>query len=393
MAEKRDYYEVLGIGKNATDAEIKSAYRKLAKKYHPDLNPGDKEAEEKFKEVNEASDVLSDPQKRQRYDQFGFAGVDPNYAAANGGGAGAGGFGGGFGGVDLGDIFGDIFGGGFGGGFSGFGGGSSTRTANAPRKGHDIQASVILTFEEAAHGCSKKITINRQDTCPDCGGTGAAKGTSPETCPDCGGRGYVVTQQRTPFGVMQSQQPCSHCGGRGTIIRNPCKTCRGTGKTAARKSLEINIPAGIDDDQNIALRGQGDAGSNGGPAGDVIVHVTVKADPMFERDGYDVTIHVPITFSQAVLGDDVEVPTVDGRIVQHIPEGTQSGTKFRLRGQGIQYLNGRGRGDQYVIVDVEIPKKVTRAQREALKAFEDSMKEDNYEKRKGFFKNLRDRFS
>ena len=389
MAEKRDYYEVLGIGKNATDAEIKSAYRKLAKKYHPDLNPGDKEAEEKFKEVNEANDVLSDPQKRQRYDQFGFAGVDPNYAAANGGGAG--GFGGGFGGVDLGDIFGDIFGGGFGGGFSGFGGGSSTRTANAPRKGHDIQASVILTFEEAAHGCSKKITINRQDTCPDCGGTGAAKGTSPETCPDCGGRGYVVTQQRTPFGVMQSQQPCSHCGGRGTIIRNPCKTCRGTGKTAARKSLEINIPAGIDDDQNIALRGQGDAGSNGGPAGDVIVHVTVKADPMFERDGYDVTIHVPITFSQAVLGDDVEVPTVDGRIVQHIPEGTQSGTKFRLRGQGIQYLNGRG--DQYVIVDVEIPKKVTRAQREALKAFEDSMKEDNYEKRKGFFKNLRDRFS
>ena len=391
MAEKRDYYEVLGIGKNATDAEIKSAYRKLAKKYHPDLNPGNKEAEEKFKEVNEANDVLSDPQKRQRYDQFGFAGVDPNYAAANGGGAG--GFGGGFGGVDLGDIFGDIFGGGFGGGFSSFGGGSSTRTANAPRKGHDIQASVILTFEEAAHGCSKKITINRQDTCPDCGGTGAAKGTSPETCPDCGGRGYVVTQQRTPFGVMQSQQPCSHCGGRGTIIRNPCKTCRGTGKTAARKSLEINIPAGIDDDQNIALRGQGDAGSNGGPAGDVIVHVTVKADPMFERDGYDVTIHVPITFSQAVLGDDVEVPTVDGRIVQHIPEGTQSGTKFRLRGQGIQYLNGRGRGDQYVIVDVEIPKKVTRAQREALKAFEDSMKEDNYEKRKGFFKNLRDRFS
>ena len=391
MAEKRDYHEVLGIGKNATDAEIKSAYRKLAKKYHPDLNPGNKEAEEKFKEVNEANDVLSGPQKRQRYDQFGFAGVDPNYAAANGGGAG--GFGGGFGGVDLGDIFGDIFGGGFGGGFSGFGGGSSTRTANAPRKGHDIQASVILTFEEAAHGCSKKITINRQDTCPDCGGTGAAKGTSPETCPDCGGRGYVVTQQRTPFGVMQSQQPCSHCGGRGTIIRNPCKTCRGTGKTAARKSLEINIPAGIDDDQNIALRGQGDAGSNGGPAGDVIVHVTVKADPMFERDGYDVTIHVPITFSQAVLGDDVEVPTVDGRIVQHIPEGTQSGTKFRLRGQGIQYLNGRGRGDQYVIVDVEIPKKVTRAQREALKAFEDSMKEDNYEKRKGFFKNLRDRFS
>ena len=391
MAEKRDYYEVLGIGKNATDAEIKSAYRKLAKKYHPDLNPGNKEAEEKFKEVNEANDVLSDPQKRQRYDQFGFAGVDPNYAAANGGGAG--GFGGGFGGVDLGDIFGDIFGGGFGGGFSGFGGGSSTRTANAPRKGHDIQASVILTFEEAAHGCSKKITINRQDTCPDCGGTGAAKGTSPETCPDCGGRGYVVTQQRTPFGVMQSQQPCSHCGGRGTIIRNPCKTCRGTGKTAARKSLEINIPAGIDDDQNIALRGQGDAGSNGGPAGDVIVHVTVKADPMFERDGYDVTIHVPITFSQAVLGDDVEVPTVDGRIVQHIPEGTQSGTKFRLRGQGIQYLNGRGRGDQYVRVVVEVPKSMTKAQKDKLREFDAALSDKNYQKRKSFTERLRDCFS
>ena len=389
MAEKRDYYEVLGVGKNATDAEIKSAYRKLAKKYHPDLNPGDKEAEEKFKEVNEANDVLSDPEKRKRYDQFGFAGVDPNYAASQGG---AGGFGGGFGGVDLGDIFGDIFGSGFGGGFGGFGG-SAGRSANAPRKGHDIQASVSLTFEEAAHGCTKKITVNRQDTSPDCGGTGAARGTSPETCPDCGGRGYVVTQQRTPFGVMQSQQPCSRCGGRGTIIRTPCKSCRGTGKTASRKNLEINIPAGIGDDQNIALRGQGDAGSFGGPAGDVIVHVTVKPDPMFERDGYDVTIHIPITFSQAVLGDDIEVPTVDGRILQHIPEGTQSGTKFRLRGQGIKYLNGRGRGDQYVIVDVEIPKKLTRAQREALKTFEESLRDDNYEKRKGFFKNLKDRFS
>ena len=387
MAEKRDYYEVLGVSKTASDAEIKKAYRKLALKYHPDYNPGDKAAEEKFKEINEANEVLSDPEKRKRYDQFGFAGVDPNYGAGQGGG-----FGGFEGGVDLGDIFGDIFGSGFGGGFGGFGG-SAGRSANAPRKGHDIQASVILTFEEAAHGCTKKITVNRQETCPDCGGTGAARGTSPETCPDCGGRGYVVTQQRTPFGVMQSQQPCSRCGGRGTIIRTPCKSCRGTGKTASRKNLEINIPAGIGDDQNIALRGQGDAGSFGGPAGDVIVHVTVKPDPMFERDGYDVTIHIPITFSQAVLGDDIEVPTVDGRILQHIPEGTQSGTKFRLRGQGIKYLNGRGRGDQYVIVDVEIPKKLTRAQREALKTFEESLRDDNYEKRKGFFKNLKDRFS
>ena len=366
MAEKRDYYEVLGIGKNATDAEIKSAYRKLAKKYHPDLNPGDKDAEEKFKEVNEANDVLSDPNKRKRYDQFGFAGVDPNYGAGQPGG-------------------------GFGGGFGGFGG-STRSNPNAPRKGHDIQANVILTFEEAAHGCAKKVTLNRQQTCPDCGGNGCAPGSSPETCTECGGRGYVVTQQRTPFGVMQSQQPCPHCGGRGTIIKNPCKTCRGTGKTSARKTLEVKIPAGIDDDQNIALRGQGDAGTNGGPAGDVIVHVTVKPDAVFERDSYDVYVRVPITYSQAVLGAEIEVPTVDGKVVQKIPEGTQSGTKFRLRGQGIQYLNGRGRGDQYVIVDVEIPKKLNRTQREALKAFEDSLKDENYEKRKSFFKNLKDRF-
>ena len=389
MAEKRDYYEVLGIGKNATDAEIKSAYRKLAKKYHPDLNPGDKTAEEKFKEVNEANDVLSDPEKRKRYDQFGFAGVDPNYGAGQGGYGG--GFGGGFGGaggVDLGDIFGDLFGGGFG----GFGG-SSRANPNAPRKGHDIQASVILTFEEAAHGCTKKVTLNRQQTCPDCNGSGCEPGSSPETCTQCNGRGYVVTQQRTPFGVMQSQQPCPHCGGRGTIIKNPCKTCRGTGKTSARKTLEVRIPAGIDDDQNIALRGQGDAGTNGGPAGDVIVHVTVKTDNVFERDGYEVYVRVPITYSQAVLGAEIEVPTVDGKVAQKIPEGTQSGTKFRLRGQGIQYLNGRGRGDQYVIVDVEIPKKLNRTQREALNAFEDSLKDDNYEKRKGFFKNLKDRFT
>ena len=390
MAEKRDYYEVLGIGKNATDAEIKSAYRKLAKKYHPDLNPGDKTAEEKFKEVNEANDVLSDPEKRKRYDQFGFAGVDPNYGAGQAGG-GFGGFGG-AGGVDLGDIFGDIFGGGFG-GFSGFGGSSARSNPNAPRRGHDVQASVILTFEEAAHGCTKKITLNRKQTCPDCNGTGCEPGTSPETCTQCGGRGYVVTQQRTPFGVMQSQQPCPHCGGRGTIIKNPCKTCHSTGKTSVRKTLEVKIPAGIDDDQNIALRGQGDAGSNGGPSGDVIVHVTVKKDAVFERDGYDVYVRVPITYSQAVLGAEIEVPTVDGKVAQRIPEGTQSGTKFRLRGQGIQYLNGRGRGDQYVIVEVEIPKKLNRTQREALNAFEDSLKDENYEKRKGFFKNLRDRFT
>ena len=385
--EKRDYYEVLGVSKTATDAEIKKAYRKLAMKYHPDYNPGDKDAEEKFKEVNEANEVLSDPKKRQLYDQYGFAGVDPSYAAQNGGGAGGfSGFGGD--GVDLGDIFGDIFGGGFG----GFGGSARQANPNAPRKGQDIRVRITLSFDEAVHGCKKNITITRQQECTECHGSGCAAGSSPETCPDCGGRGYVIRQQRTPFGVMQSQQPCPHCGGRGTIIKNPCKTCRGTGKTSARKTLEVKIPAGIDDDQNIALRGQGDAGTNGGPAGDVIVHVTVKPDAVFERDGYDVYVRVPITYSQAVLGAEIEVPTVDGKVAQKIPEGTQSGTKFRLRGQGIQYLNGRGHGDQYVIVDVEIPKKLNRTQREALKAFEDSLKDENYEKRKNFFKNLKDRF-
>ena len=385
MAEKRDYYEVLGLSKGASDDEIKKAYRKLAKKYHPDLNPGDKEAEEKFKEVNEANDVLSNPEKRQRYDQFGFAGVDPNYGAGAGGGAG---FGGGFGGgVDLGDIFGDLFGGGFG----GFGGGSRSNP-NAPRKGSDIRVRIELTFQEAAHGCKKTITVNAQETCPDCHGSGAAPGTSPTTCPDCGGRGFVVTQQRTPFGVMQSQRPCSRCGGKGKIIQDPCKKCRGTGRNARRKTLEVNIPAGIDDDQSIALRGQGDAGVNGGPAGDVIVTAAVRPDPLFERDGYDVWVKVPITYSQAVLGASVVVPTIDGKVEYQVPEGTQSGTRFRLRGKGIQYLNGRGRGDQYVVVEVEIPKKLNKNQREALKNFEATLEDSNYEQRKGFMKRLKDMF-
>ena len=373
MAEKRDYYEVLGIGKNATDAEIKSAYRKLAKKYHPDLNPGDKDAEEKFKEVNEANDVLSDPNKRKRYDQFGFAGVDPNYGAGQTGGGYGGGFGGfgGTGGVDLGDIFGDIFGGGFG----GFGG-STRSNPNAPRKGHDIQANVILTFEEAAHGCAKKVTLNRQ-----------------QTCPDCGGRGFVIRQQRTPFGVMQTQQPCSRCGGKGKLVKNPCKVCHGSGKVAAKKTLEVSIPMGIDDDQSFALRGMGDAGANGGPSGDVIVMVTVRPSEVFQRDGYDVWVTVPITYSQAVLGDTVQVPSIDGKVEYTVPEGTQSGTTFRLRGKGIQYLNGRGRGDMYVKCEVEIPKKLNKTQREALKKFEGTLKEENYEKRKGFFKKLKDMFN
>ena len=384
MADKRDYYEVLGVAKTATADEIKKAYRKMAMKYHPDYNPGDKEAEEKFKEVNEANEVLSDPEKRQRYDQFGFAGVDPNYGAGQGGG-----FGGGFGGVDLGDIFGDIFGGGFG----GFGGGSSRSNPNAPRKGADIRVRLVLTFDEAVHGCKKNIEVTRQDTCPECGGSGAEKGTSPETCPDCGGRGYTVRQQRTPFGVMQSQQPCPRCGGKGKIIKTPCKKCHGGGKVAVKKRLEVNIPAGIDDDQSIALRGMGDSGINGGPNGDVIVMVTVKPDSLFQRDGYDIWVDLPITYSQAVLGAKVEVPTVDGKVEYTVPEGTQSGTTFRLRGKGIQYVNGRGRGDMYVKCEVEIPKKLTRHQREALEKFEATMKDDNYEKRKGFFKNLKNHFT
>ena len=343
--EKRDYYEVLGVSKTATDAEIKKAYRKLAMKYHPDYNPGDKDAEEKFKEVNEANEVLSDPKKRQLYDQYGFAGVDPAYAAQNGGGPGAGGFGG-FGGdgVDLGDIFGDIFGGGFG----GFGGSSRQANPNAPRKGQDIRVRITLSFDEAVHGCKKNITITRQQECTECHGSGCAAGSSPETCPDCGGRGFVIRQQRTPFGVMQTQQPCSRCGGKGKLVKNPCKVCHGSGKTAARKTLEVSIPMGIDDDQSFALRGMGDAGANGGPAGDVIVMVTVRPSEVFQRDGYDVWVTVPITYSQAVLGDSITVPSIDGKVEYTVPEGTQSGTTFRLRGKGIQYLNGRGRGDMYV---------------------------------------------
>ena len=380
MADKRDYYEVLGVEKGASEDEIKKAYKKLARKYHPDMNPGDKAAEEKFKEINEANEVLSNPEKRQKYDQFGFAGVDPNYGAGQGGAYGAGGFD--FG--DLGDIFGSFFGGGFGGG---------QQRRNGPRRGESIRASVSVDFTEAAFGCEKSVTVDRSEPCPTCKGNGCAHGTTPEVCPDCHGTGTVTQAQRTPFGVMQTQQPCSRCGGKGKLIKNPCKSCHGSGTIAVKKTLEANVPAGIDDDQGFRLSGMGNAGTNGGPAGDVIVAVTVRPSEVFQRDENNIYVVFPITYSQAVLGDTITVPSIDGKVEVNVPEGTQSGTKFRLRGQGIQYLNGRGRGDQYVIVDVEIPKKVTRAQREALKAFEDSMKEDNYEKRKGFFKNLRDRFS
>ena len=360
---KRDYYEVLGVEKTASVEEIKKAYRKKAIQYHPDKNPGDKQAEENFKEAAEAYDVLSDPQKRQQYDQFGHA------AFEQGGGAG------------------------YGGGFGGFGGSSRQANPNAPRKGQDIRVRITLSFDEAVHGCKKNITITRQQECTECHGSGCAAGSSPETCPDCGGRGFVIRQQRTPFGVMQTQQPCSRCGGKGKLVKNPCKVCHGSGKVAAKKTLEVSIPMGIDDDQSFALRGMGDAGANGGPSGDVIVMVTVRPSEVFQRDGYDVWVTVPITYSQAVLGDTVQVPSIDGKVEYTVPEGTQSGTTFRLRGKGIQYLNGRGRGDMYVKCEVEIPKKLNKTQREALKKFEGTLKEENYEKRKGFFKKLKDMFN
>ncbi len=383
MAEKRDYYETLGVAKSATDDDLKKAYRKLAKKYHPDLNPNDKVAEEKFKEVNEAYEILSDSQKRSRYDQFGHAGVDPNYGAGQGGG-----YGGGFGGVDLNDLFGDLFGG-FGGGF-----GSQRRggNPNAPKRGADVRVSLVLSFMEAVHGCKKTINITKQDTCDSCGGSGAAKGSSPETCSTCNGSGYVTVQQRTPFGVMQSSQPCSKCGGKGKTIKSPCSKCHGSGRVATKKNVEITVPEGIDDDQSLRLSSMGDSGINGGPAGDLIVIVTVRPDTMFERDGYDVHVKVPLTYSQFVLGAKVIVPTVDGKVEYDVPEGTQSGATFRLRGKGIHYVNGRGRGDQYVHVYLETPKKLTKAQKEALNKFESLLKDDNYEQRKGFFKSLKEKF-
>ena len=360
MADKRDYYEVLGLEKSSSDDEIKKSYRKLAKQYHPDLHPGDKECEEKFKEIGEAYEILSDPDKKSRYDQYGFAGVDPNYGAGAGGG-----FGGGFGDFgDLGDILGNIFGGGFG----GFGGSTQTRR-NAPQKGENLRVRLGITFEEAAFGCTKEIGVPRIEDCEDCGGTGCKPGTSPDTCPDCGGSGSVRTQQRTPFGVMQSTSACRKCGGTGKIVKDPCPSCSGKGKVRRNRTISVNIPAGIDDGQTISLRGQGHAGANGGPKGDLLITVSVKAHALFERDGSSVLFEMPISFVQAALGAEVEVPTLDGKVKYTIPEGTQTGTTFRLRGKGIPYLNGNGRGDQYVTVNIETPRSLTKEQKELLRQF------------------------
>lgn len=383
MADKRDYYEVLGLQKGASDAEIKKAYRKLAKQYHPDLNPDDPTAAEKFKEINEANQVLSDPEKRAKYDQFGFSGVDPSY----GGGAN---FTGGFDGVDISDIFADIFGGGFGGGF-----GSRAQSPNAPRRGSDIAVSLDISFMEACNGVSHDITVNRAEDCPDCKGTGAEAGTSAKTCPDCNGKGYVTVQQRSMFGMMQTQRPCSKCGGKGKIIEKPCSKCRGRGTVNMKKTVTVKVPAGIDDGMTLNVRGQGNAGSNGGARGDLKVRISVRRDPVFTREDYNIRIDFPVTYSQAALGAEIEVPTIDGPVTYNVPAGTQPGTVFRLRGKGVQKLQQTEgiRGDQFVTINVEVPKNLTKKQREALEAFEDTLDEKNYEKRKSFFDKIKDMFN
>ena len=375
---KRDYYEVLGVQKGASEEEIKKAYKKMARKYHPDLNPGDKDAEETFKEVNEAYEVLSDSETKARSAQFGFAGVDPNFGAGGGGYGGGAGFD--FG--DLGDIFGSFFGG-------GFGGGQTRRNPNAPQRGESIRMNLTISFEEAAFGCEKELELDRYESCETCHGSGAAPGTSPETCPDCGGSGVVQTRRQTPMGVFASTAPCSRCGGRGKIIKEPCKDCRGSGMVRRRRKIQASVPAGIDNGQTISIRGQGHAGKNGGPAGDLLVTITVRPHELFRREGTSVLCEAPITFPQAVLGAELEIPTIDGKVKYDIPEGTQSGTTFRLKGKGIPALNGRGRGDQYVTVYIETPRNLNREQKEALKKFAEAVGENNYEERKSFFRKFK----
>ena len=377
MAEKRDYYEVLGVDKNADASTIKKAYYKLAKKYHPDTNPGDKEAEERFKEANEAYEVLSDADKKAKYDQFGHAAFDP---AMGGGGSGFGGFGG-FG--DFGDI-GDILGGMFGGAF---GGGRQRR--NGPIPGDDIGASVSISFEEAAFGVKKDISYNRVCRCGECSGTGAAGGSGVETCSVCRGSGQVTRVQRMGGMSFQSSAPCDACRGSGKIIKNPCSKCRGSGQVRENKRLTVSIPAGIDHGERIALRGQGNDGRNGGPAGDLIITVAVKSHALFERDGYNVYCEVPVTVAEATLGAEIDVPTLEGNVKYDVPEGTQPGTTFTLRGKGIPYVNGNGRrGDLIFRTLVEIPKGLSDKQKDAMKKFADACGESNYAKHKQFFKKI-----
>ena len=378
MAEKRDYYEVLGVSKGASDDEIKKAYRQSAKKYHPDLHPGDKDCEEKFKEVNEAYEVLSDSEKKARYDQFGHAGVDPNFGAGAGGGSPFGG------GIDIDDIFSSFFGG-FGGRRSG--------NANAPMRGSDVETSVTISFEEAAKGCNKTVKYTCVSACEDCHGTGAQPGTHPKTCSACGGSGRVTINQRTPFGVVQTQRSCDACHGKGKIIDSPCRKCNGSGRQRKERSVEISIPAGIRDQQILNVGGHGNAGHNNGPAGDPHVYNDVKSHSIFERRGDDVWCDMPITFSQAVLGAEVTVPTLDGKVKYPIHEGTQPNDVFKLKGRGITHLGGRGKGDQYVRVVVEIPKSLSNKQKEMIRQFENSTSEKNYAKRRSFFDKLKKMFN
>ena len=364
MAEKRDFYEVLGVKKGASEDELKKAYRKLAKENHPDLHPGDKECEARFKEINEAYEVLSDPDKRAKYDQFGHAAFDPSQGF--GGGGGFGGFEG-FGG--FGDIFSDIFGGGF-----GFGGGGG-RNPNAPRKGDNLRATVNIKFEEAAFGVKKDVFVSKIEQCPDCKGTGCAEGTTAEVCPDCKGTGTVMSTKRTPFGMVQSSEQCPKCKGRGKIIHSPCKTCRGMGSVRRQHKVSVSIPAGIDDGQTISLKGQGNAGLNGGPAGDLLITVLVQPHARFERDGASILLDQEISFAQAALGAEVEVPTLDGKVKLNIPEGTQTGTTFRLKGKGVPFLRNGGRGDQFVTVNVAVPRGMTSTQKDALRQYAETMGE------------------
>ena len=382
--QKRDYYEVLGVSKGASDDEIKKAYRKLAKQYHPDLNPGDKTAEAKFKEVNEAYEVLSDKDKRAKYDQFGHAGVDPNF------GAGAGGPFGGFSGADFGDIdLCDIFGSFFGGGF---GGSSSSSRRNGPMKGDTLRAGVTISFEEAAFGCEKEIILNREESCDACHGTGCEPGTTAEICPNCRGTGTVRIQRGGGAFTFATTTTCPKCGGSGKIIHQPCKTCNGSGSVRKQRKITVKIPAGIDNGQAVSLRGQGGAGRNGGPAGDLIISVTVRPHAFFKRDGTSVYMEQPVSFLQATLGAELEIPTIDGKVKWNLPEGTQPGTTFRLRGKGIPSINGRGRGDQFVTVQVQVPRNLNREQKEALHAYGQAMGEipaDHEDGLKGFFEKKR----
>lgn len=363
MAEKRDYYEVLGVDRGADDATLKKAYRKLAKKYHPDMNPGDKEAEAKFKEATEAYGVLSDPDKRRQYDQFGHAAFENG-----GGGAGAGGFGGfDFGGGDMGDIFGDIFGDLFG------GGGSRRRANNGPMKGANLRAVVHITFEEAVFGCQKELEINLKDTCTTCHGTGAKPGTSPETCSKCNGTGQITYTQQTMFGSVRNVTTCPDCGGTGKIIRDKCTVCRGTGYTSSRKRIQVNIPAGIDDGQSIRIREKGEPGVNGGPRGDLLVEVQVTRHPIFQRQDMNIFSTAPITFAQAALGGDVKISTVDGDVLYTVKPGTQTDTKIRLKGKGVPSLrNSNVRGDHYVTLVVQTPTRLNEKAKEALRAFDEA---------------------